>query len=343
MTEGVFCHEPDLDLPRAGLCGRSPPRIQARPNGGLELIVQIDANTFQSLRENDPISVAVPSEAQQIRPSKVTVQLGNSPPPRILPPQTSPPPSSPLRAAAAPATAPDVRASRIPNPSVASATAELPLPSGGGPSLVPADGQGPVRRCAAVGSDRRAADDQRAVARRRRSAGHCLGASRRPARRRPLQQFPAGIGQRHRQGTARERRRADRAHSDHHRPGRVQRLCRLALSRRAAALSGAIGADVRAGRAGWTDVISVLHSTIDRWVGWHVPELAKGVFPCLPRPSQAQGRATQPHYSSSFNGLIQILRYRTAELWYCSTSGPVGSKESYRATSRCRVVPSEAL
>jgi hypothetical protein len=30
-----------------------------------------------------------------------------------------------------------------------------------------------------------------------------------------------------------------------------------------------------------------------RQIGWHVPELAKGVETAKPRPSQAQGRATQ--------------------------------------------------
>ena len=43
---------------------------QPAANGGLQLIVQIDANTFQSLRENDPISVVVPPEADRCGPAR---------------------------------------------------------------------------------------------------------------------------------------------------------------------------------------------------------------------------------------------------------------------------------
>ncbi len=65
---------------------------QPAANGGLELIVQIDPNTFQSLRENDPIKLDVPRKAQQFPSRQITVSLGNSRLPRT-PPQASPPPT----------------------------------------------------------------------------------------------------------------------------------------------------------------------------------------------------------------------------------------------------------
>jgi hypothetical protein len=116
------------------------------PDGGLELIVQIDSGTFQTLRENDPITLAVPREAQQVRPSQVTVALGNLKPPRNLPPQAPPPVAAPpFRASAPPAAAPDVQASPLLNSPVRQANAALPIPTAGGPELGPANGQGPVR------------------------------------------------------------------------------------------------------------------------------------------------------------------------------------------------------
>lgn len=137
---------PTLTCLALALVGGVDLGYQPAANGGLELIVQIDANTFQTLRENDPISVAVPREAQQVRPSQITVALGSARLPQSLPPQISPPQGSPLPGtAAAPATAPRVRASPIPNTSVLPATVESPLPSTGGPSLTPGDAQGPAR------------------------------------------------------------------------------------------------------------------------------------------------------------------------------------------------------
>ncbi len=123
-------------------------------SGGLELIVQIDTSTFQSLRENDPIVVDVPRDARQFPASQVIVALGNVKPPRIPPPPASPQTSPqttapPYRASAMPATAPNVPASPILNSSVTQANAALPIPSASGPSLGPSlgrsDGQGPVR------------------------------------------------------------------------------------------------------------------------------------------------------------------------------------------------------
>ncbi len=121
-------------------------------DGGLELIVQIPPSTFRTLQPGDPITVAVTPEARRFRPSQVTVAVSDLPPPHDLPP---PPASRPFDngagpaasrgAAAAPATAPDVRAVPLPRSPVNQAIAEEPAASSlGGPALMSPGAQGPV-------------------------------------------------------------------------------------------------------------------------------------------------------------------------------------------------------
>jgi hypothetical protein len=130
-------------------CVGSELGYQQAPDGGLELIFQISPDTFRSLGEkgeNDSISLAVWPEAQQWRPSRVTLVLGNGHPPRKLPAATSSPPmTSAPGTLAAPAAAPIGPAAPMPAPSVLPTTAAMPLPSAGGPALGPSGEQGPVR------------------------------------------------------------------------------------------------------------------------------------------------------------------------------------------------------
>ena len=141
---------------------------QPAANGGLELIVQIDPNTFRTLAPGDPISQVVPSVAQQVRPTQITVALGNGPLPHKLPAVASTWPIGPRpdaivlpRTSAPPATAPIVpEAAPLPLSPVTPATAAMPVaplnlpsPSGRGAGaegsppgpLLSAPGDEPVR------------------------------------------------------------------------------------------------------------------------------------------------------------------------------------------------------
>ena len=52
-------------------------------------------------------------------------------------------------------------------------------------------------------------------------------------------------------------------------------------------------------------IVTLPTDGIAKRVGWHVPELAKGVISRFPRPSQAQGRATPSLALSSWQGYDQ--------------------------------------
>jgi hypothetical protein len=113
---------------------------QPGPKGGLELLVQISPETFQSLRPGDPISVAVTGEAQQVPPSQITVRVDNEPLPHRLPQAISSPAAS-----APPAVAPNGPAAPIRDSRATPANATMPIASPGGPSLGAPDGQTTVR------------------------------------------------------------------------------------------------------------------------------------------------------------------------------------------------------
>jgi len=114
---------------------------QPSPDGkALELIVQIDPVMFRTLRPGDPIRAAFGKEIEGYRVSDVIVAVENTPPPRNLPTSSSAVTSG---AHTAPATAPNVPASRLPS-SVMPATATSPLPNSG-PALEPSAEQGPAR------------------------------------------------------------------------------------------------------------------------------------------------------------------------------------------------------
>ena len=129
----------------------------------------------------------------------------------------------------------NVAASPMPYSQVTPATANVPIPQ----MVARRWGRRTARardRSAAHRCSRRAADGERAVARRRRSAG-IIRAGRSPSGSGPHQRLAANGRRRQRQTGHIGQRHATGVHAGDYRLGRVQRLRQLALLRRAAALS----------------------------------------------------------------------------------------------------------
>lgn len=114
---------------------------QPTTNGRVEFIIQISPSTLQAIEPGRPIEIDAPREAQDLRPSRFLITLGNESLPHAVPVALSTPP----------ATAPIVQATVMPTVAMAPATSPDGTPAGQ-PVNVPPPSSGPPVSAAYGGS-----------------------------------------------------------------------------------------------------------------------------------------------------------------------------------------------